>query len=79
MEVWLGGGMCGGEIVEVRLGGWGRGMGRCGGPAGGVGVVGCGVWSVEVRLVCVEVPYIIIIIKRRSGINPIPPTVIDRD
>ena len=23
--------------------------------------------------------YIIIIIKRRSGINPIPPTVIDRD
>ena len=28
---------------------------------------------------CYNPLFIIIIIKRRSGINPIPPTVIDRD
>ena len=28
---------------------------------------------------CIIIIIIIIIIKRRSGINPIPPTVIDRD
>ena len=35
---------------------------------------------ITIILIILNFPvFIIIIIKRRSGINPIPPTVIDRD